>query len=469
MPSPTPRVGARRWLYSVIPLALLLLLGAWYFSSKKTTSSNSLTTHVKKGKFEIIVTTTGELRAKKQVKISAPGPEMMAVDVYNGVKISELLPEGTEVKKGAFVARLDQAPVMNKISEASLEVQKKTAEMTQAKLDTTLTLRDARDELYNLKFAVEQAKLTRDQSAYEAAAEQRRVAIELEKAQKTYEQKLQNYKTKVAQAVTKVQIINSDLQKAQNKLNQLNDLVAKFTINAPEDGMLIYDKDWSGRKKGVGSEVQPWNPTVATLPDLSAMEVVSYVNEVDIQKIKVGQTVEIGLDADPAKRLKGVIIQVANVGEQRPNQESKVFEVVMDVLTKDPDLRPSMTTSCRVHADTYLNALSIPLEAINNEKNTSYVFAREDGRLLRRQVKIGAVNETDALVYAGVREGDEIYLTAPSDTVGVRFVPERSMARPPKPFVSAEEKSMRAKADSLKRAPRPQQQGSGGGGMIIVG
>jgi len=469
MPSAPRPPATRRWLLYLVPAGLLLVLSAWFFSSRKADVSSNLTTKVRKSKFEIIVTTTGELRAKKQVKISAPGPEMMAVDVYNGVKISNLIAEGTVVKKGAFVAQLDQAPVMNKISEASLEVQKKTAEMTQAKLDTTLTLRDARDELSNLKFAVEQAKLTRDQSIYEAAAEQRRVAIEWEKAQKSYEQKVQNYKTKVAQAVTKVQIINSDLQKAQNKLNQLNDLVAKFTINAPEDGMLIYDKDWSGRKKGVGSEVQPWNPTVATLPDLSAMEVVSYVNEVDIQKIKVGQTVEIGLDADPAKRLKGVIIQVANVGEQRPNQESKVFEVVMDVLDKDPDLRPSMTTSCRVHADTYLDALSIPLEAINTDKFLSYVFVRQDGKLVRRQIKIGAVNETDALVYAGVREGDEIYLTAPSDTAGVKFIPEKSMAKPPRPYVSPEEKRLRAKADSLKNAPRPQQNGGDGGGMIIVG
>jgi len=467
-PAPT-RNASRRWLLYALPVVLLLLLGAWYFKGRSAPAGTALSTRVRKGSFEITITTTGELRAKKQVKINGPGPEMMAVQVYNGVKISELIPEGTSVKKGAFVARLDPAPVMSKMSEANIEVQKKTAEMTQAKLDTTLTLRDARDELYNLKFAVEQARLTRDQSVYEATAEQRRVAIELEKAQKTFEQKTQNYKTKVAQAETKVQIINSDLQKAQNKLNELNSLVAKFNITAPEDGMLIYEKEWNGRKKGVGSEVQPWDPTVATLPDLSAMEVVSYVNEVDIQKIKLGQAVEIGLDSDPAKKLRGVIIQVANVGEQRPNQESKVFEVVVDVLTKDPDLRPSMTTSCRVRAGTYPNVLSIPLEAINNEKAGSYVFTRQEGRLVRQQIRVGAVNETDALVYAGLAADAEVYLTVPADTTGARFIPERSRAKAPLPFVSPEERRLRAMADSLKNAPRPQQQGSGGGGVMIVG
>jgi RND family efflux transporter MFP subunit len=458
----------KRYLY-LLPVGVLLLFGAWYFSQAKTTSGESLTARVRQGTFEITVTTTGELRAKKQVKISAPGPEMMAVDIYNGVKISNLIPEGTVVKKGAFVASLDQAPVMNKISEASLEVQKKTAEMNQAKLDTTLTLRDARDELQNLRFAAEQAKLTRDQSAYEAPAEQRRVAIELEKAEKNFEQKTLNYKTKVAQAATKVQIIGSDLAKAQNKLDQLNSLVAKFTIMAPEDGMLIYDKDWGGRKKGVGTEVQPWNPTVATLPDLSAMEVVTYVNEVDIQKIKVGQAVDIGLDADPDKKLKGLVIQVANVGEQRPNQDAKVFEVVIDVLTKDPSLRPSMTTSCRVSAGTYLNALSVPLEALNNANNVSYVYRRDGGKLTRQQVRIGVVNETDALIYAGLKPGDEVYLTVPADTVGAPLLLDRSKARPPQPHVTPEEKRLRAKADSLKKlGPPPQQQG-GGGDMIIIG
>ena len=61
---------------------------------------------------------------------------------------------------------------------------------------------------------------------------------------------------------------------------------SEFKILAPSDGMVIYEREWSGEKKTVGSVVRSWDPVVAKLPDLSVMESGVYINEVDIQKIK---------------------------------------------------------------------------------------------------------------------------------------------------------------------------------------
>ena len=57
----------------------------------------------------------------------------------------------------------------------------------------------------------------------------------------------------------------------------------------PAGGMVIYVREWNGKKKAVGSQWSPWDPTVATLPDLTQMEPVTYVNEVDVRKLSVGQ------------------------------------------------------------------------------------------------------------------------------------------------------------------------------------
>ena len=116
-----------------------------------------------------------------------------------------------------------------------------------------------------------------------------------------------------------------DLQKEQSKKDILAQTLGEFTIKAPADGMVIYAREWNGRKKVVGATINPWESAVATLPDLSVMESTTYVNEVDIQKVAVGQKVEIKLDADPSKKLSGIVRQVANIGEQRPNADSKVF------------------------------------------------------------------------------------------------------------------------------------------------
>jgi HlyD family secretion protein len=189
---------------------------------------------------------------------------------------------------------------------------------------------------------------------------------------------------------------------------------------------------------------------------------------VDIRKIKAGQAVEIGMDADPSKKLKGVVSQVANVGEQRPNSDAKVFEVMIDVLTKDPSLRPAMTTSCRIRTGTYDDALSIPLEAINNEKNLSFVYCQDGTKILKQEIKIADVNDTDALVYAGLKANQEIYLNVPADTTGLRLIKAPSNAKKPMPVIDKDfERQIKLRNDSLKPSTPPNQ--GGGSDMIIIG
>lgn len=422
-------------LVSIISIAALVI--AYFSFFKKAEETTILFSKVKQGKFEVVVISTGELKAKNQTEITAPGSELQEAQIYSELKIEDLIQEGTAVKAGDYVASLEKNPIMAKLTENGFEVQKKTSELAQAKLDTTLTLRDARDELYNLKFAVEQARLEKEQSKFEAPAIQRQKEIELEKAQKNYEQKLQNYKTKVAQSQTKVQIINSDLSIAQNRVNRLESLINKLNITAPKDGMLIYVRDWNGSKKVVGSSISGWNPTVAILPDLSQMQVITYVNEIDIQKVKIRQFVEIGLDADQNKKLNGVVASVANVGEQRPNSDAKVFEVIIDVITKDPSLRPAMTTSCKIYAGTYNDVLNIPLESINNDKNGTFVYKKDGNKAAKQYILVGATNDANALIYSGLKKDEEIYLTLPADTTSLKVLAVNKAAKMPSPAVDA--------------------------------
>ena len=193
-------------------------------------------------------------------------------------------------------------------------------------------------------------------------------------------------------------------------------ILSEFTIMAPEQGMLIYAREWDGKKRVVGSTVSHWDPTVATLPDLTKMESITYVNEVDIQKIKVGQEVRVSLDANSDKRLTGKVTQVANVGEQRPNSDSKVFEVKIQINEKDSTLRPAMTTSNEIIISTMENVMSIPLECVHVEQDSiSFVYVRKGGGIERQQVKLGVENENFVIVEQGVDADAELYLSKPDN------------------------------------------------------
>ena len=160
--------------------------------------------------------------------------------------------------------------------------------------------------------------------------------------------------------------------------------------------------------------MEAWNPVVATLPDLRKMISRTYVNEVDIRSVRAGQSVSIGLDAFPDKKLTGRIIDVANVGEQRPNSDAKVFMVNIEINESDTTLRPSMTTSNRILAEKVEDVLFIPLECLHNQGDSLTYVIRKDGLSFRRQqVEIGKTNANDAIVLQGVDEGDQLYLSIP--------------------------------------------------------
>src|SRR5206468_8762829 len=150
----------------------------------------------------------------------------------------------------------------------------------------------------------------------EAPTIKRRAESDYEKAQRAFGQSKVNYQTKLKQAVAKMAEVSADRDRQANQLKIIQDVMASFTIKAPSPGMVIYVREWNGKKKGIGSQWSPWDPTVATLPDLTQMESQTYVNEVDVRKLGVGQPVVISLDADPTKKLSGKVTGVANVGEQ---------------------------------------------------------------------------------------------------------------------------------------------------------
>jgi RND family efflux transporter MFP subunit len=416
-----PRLLKQHWRPAGAAALLILATVAWYaWPSSSASADAQLIAPVKSGEFKVLVTTTGELRARKFVQVTGPSGAQ-SVQVYQ-TKISSIVPEGTVVKEGDVIAELDRQPVAAKVADVTLSLQKAQADFTTAQLDSALNLAQAREDVRTAEFALEEKKLAREQAKYEAPTIKRQAEIDLEKAQRALEQSKRNLSTKTKQAVAKMSSVGADLGRQQNNLKNLELVRDQFSVRAPAPGMVIYVREWNGKKKGVGSQWQPWDPSVATLPDLTQMESETYVNEVDVRKLALGQKVQISLDADPTKKLSGTVTHIANVGEQRPNQDSKVFEVKIDVATRDTTLRPGMTTANAIEIASLPRVLSVPLEAVVSDGGFSYVFKKDGRSVVRQMVETGEMNDNEIVVRRGVSAGDRVLLTPPADRTGVQTV-----------------------------------------------
>ncbi|MGD1843833.1 MAG: efflux RND transporter periplasmic adaptor subunit [Salibacteraceae bacterium] len=417
-------------ILTISALAGSVLVFLYFSLSGGDTGDAEIVAEVEKGPFEVRVYTTGELEAKNSVEVKGPRG-LRAASIWR-VQITNIVDEGTVVKKGEYIASLDRTEMANKLKDANTEVLQSQSQYTQSRLDTAIDLRSARENLANLEYQFREAKITLEQSQYEPPATIRQAEIDLEKSEKSLEEAHDNYSLKVQQAKAKMQEVETSLTIARAKVDQLNSLQNDFEILAPEDGMVIYKRDWNGKRVAVGSEIGAWNPVVATLPDLSVMISKTYVNEVDIRKIERQQEVEVTLDAFPKKKLSGRVIKVANVGEQMKGTDAKVFEVSIEINENDTTLRPSMTTGNNIITTKLDDVVFVPLEAINNQGDTlMFVYQRTGFGLVKKEVRTGIANENYSVIEAGLNPGDQILLSRPlneEDITIERLEDDKTMA-----------------------------------------
>jgi len=393
---------------TIIISVILVALIVFWFLFPKPTDNSAITTKVSSGQFVISVTTTGELDAKNSTEIKGPS-NLQSIEIWSEIKLENLVDEGTVVDSGGYIGSLDKTPVLNKLKDVDSNLDKLNSQITKLKLDSALTLRAARDNLINLKYTVEEARLEVENSKFEPLATQRKMEISYEKAQRNLSQAIENYQLQKNKEETSIEEVLIDYNKDMNRKKMILNVLEKFTIKAPQAGMVIYAKTWSGNKIKTGSMISPWRPIVAKLPDLTQMIIKTYVNEIDISKIKTGQQVEIGVDAFPNKKLKGEITSVANIGEEMKNSTAHVFEVMIDVEGQDEDLRPAMTTKNKIITGVLDSVLFIPLEGLNTMDSTQFVYI--DGR--KQEVETAQSNDESIVVTRGLEDGDEIYLFPP--------------------------------------------------------
>ncbi|WP_246095607.1 efflux RND transporter periplasmic adaptor subunit [Saccharicrinis carchari] len=408
---------------ALIIASLIFLAGIVYFGFTKTTvlSSNSITTKVVKGKFESFVYSTGQLEAQNSVSINVP-TELSAryIDIYE-IKVTKIIEEGTVVDSGDYVASLDHSAVEEKMTEALTRLTEELEQYEDAKLDTNINLSNLRDNLVNAKIDLEEKELILKQSVYESPSAIRQAELNFQKAKRNLNQEERNYELKKQQNALKVNRAYNEIERVRTRINEIEKLFEAIDVKAPAPGMLIYSYDRMGNKIRAGSVISRWSPKIAELPDLTSMVSKTFINEVDISKIKVGQKVKVGVDAFPEKEFDGEVTEVANIGQVIPGGDAKVFEVSIKVNGYDKDLRPAMTTVNVITINVLDDVAYVPAEAVFENDSLSYVYLANRPNL-RQIVEIGAENENYVQIKQGVEEGETLLMNEPVTESPMEYV-----------------------------------------------
>ena len=405
----------------------------------KQEASDIPTYVVKSQPFTVSITSIGAIEAISSKAITAP---------FNG-KIVKLIPEGTFVQEGEPViwfdtTNLDQEKqnletdvklaesrvVQNEEELRLLETKQKLASQAQEEkikyqevvYNDSLLNYDTEKKLVERSLAprsrLDEAKLSLLQSELSLKQEK----INLNKMLETNKSQLVAKRADIEKAKIELEHSRNRLDKTQRELDQA-------VLKAPGSGYMIYMQIWKGGTSGKPAEGDQVYPrfTLAQIPDSSIMLVVLPINELDIDRVDVGQKVRVTVDAIPDATYEAEIISKSVVPisdsamramfSTTKQTKAKEFEVRAKILENDERFRPGMTAMAEIIIEQKESIPAVPIIAIFNDGDEKLVFKKTDMGYQRIEVALGSMNENFTEVTTGISEGDVVFLRDPSQKV----------------------------------------------------
>ena len=426
---------------------------AWWFYGGENISSQAIRPLFAKAEisdFSLEIIEPGEIESAENIEINCEVRSRSS----GGVSILEIVPEGTLVKKGDFLVRLDDAALQKDLLQQRISVHQSKAALVKATADVegarlaleeylSGSFRESEEQLESAEFVakenmrraeeylvysqklsakgyVSSVQLDADQFAVEKAKK------ELDLAQTKLEVlRVHTRKAKVTDLNASIKTSEARLQSAENSFQlektrekEIEEQIKNCTIYSPSDGEVTYaNKTSGGSQDGVlieeGKQVRE-RQTIIRLPDPSLLRVVAKINENKIEKVRPGMKCFIKLDAIRDLELSGVVDSISEYPlASMSRYTSHIKEYATEILISSPPegIRTGMTAQVTILADHRKSVLQIPITCVFRDQGTSYCLIRKgETGLERREIKIGPFNMTHAVVLSGVKEGEEVVL-----------------------------------------------------------
>ena len=152
-----------------------------------------------------------------------------------------------------------------------------------------------------------------------------------------------------------------------------------------------------------------------SLPDLSEMQSITFVNEVDVSMVRKGQKVEVKLDAFQDSTFNGVIMSVSSLARNKDrNSDIKVFEVDVDINSQSSILKPGMTTSNKIIIERTTNKIYVPQECVFEKDGKKIVYIKNGNGFNEKDVVTGEKNDNFIVITRGLETGESVALIDPS-------------------------------------------------------
>ena len=395
-------------------IVVLLILSQLLLSCVKDDKVNEVAIgKVSSGTLFLEVYEEGEIEAVNSTNITAPNISWR----YGNLKITNMVKDGKEVKKGDTLVVFDPSEVNKGIVDAESRLQMNLAELEKLHAQQESDLEELRSNYKVTEISQKISKIQFESAAYEADIKKKEIQLNLEKANIALERAKEqiNNRIKIQKEELKQKKLSIDQDK--DRLKEAHETINKLYLISPSSGIAIISQNWStGNKFQVGD--QTWrNFPLIQLPDLSVLKANVKINEVDISKIIKGLRVEIKPDAFSDSAYSGVVKSVANLAINKDGSSKiKVFPVEISIKESSKKLLPGLSVSCRIIVGEIENALLMPLDALQTNVDETFVYKKTNKGFEKVLVETSSNNSDYIIITKGLEENDKVALSNPFAT-----------------------------------------------------
>lgn len=183
-----------------------------------------------------------------------------------------------------------------------------------------------------------------------------------------------------------------DLQTVQGLISVQSEKIAEYTIVAPMDGVVL-------RRDGEIGEIAEVGQILFRVGVPRPLQVVAEVNEEDIPRVALGQTVLFRTDAFPEGRLEGKVREITPMGDVA----AKTYRIKV-ALPDDTPLKPGMSVEANIVTREKPNALLVPADALQGNA----VFVLDGAHARKRDVTVGIRGTRSIEVLTGLADGEHV-------------------------------------------------------------
>jgi hypothetical protein len=409
-----PSTNSARFWIPVAVVALGLAVGAALLSARdpdgrsaSVAERRQTTATVKRADFVRSLRIAGTVEAVQATTVSVPRLAGQGTTTMSLV-ITRLIRPGTLVKPGDLLVEFDRQDQLKnaldrraELSDLEQQIKKKEAEERAARARDDSAVQQAETALTRA-----QLDMTKNELLPKIQAEKNGLALEEAEAKLAQLRKSHDLKREAAAADIRILQIRRD--RAENAMKQAEANANKMSIASPIAGMAVLRSIW---KSNTMAEVQEGEEVRAGMPIVDVvnpdrMRIRAKLNQVDVNELRPGQPVAVGLDAYPDLSFKGRITQISPLAVRSTmSPKVRTFVALVEVLGSHPKLMPDLTASLDVELAREPNAIAVPRDSIRYDGERAFVRVRQGASYEDRAVSVGALNAHQAVITSGLDEG----------------------------------------------------------------